>query len=168
MFRIVFVVSLIVVLFSCKRSNNSNGDHLSPAVMQKVLLDVNMAEAYSINMKDSLHKMGSKNIDSLSAFYKRIFDHYKITEAEFNNSLQWYKDNPSELDSIYAKLIPIVTKLQARMPPVPAQALPAPQNTPTQMAHPVPARIDPNINAGAPNRPAVFGKKGTIEHPVKK
>lgn len=137
-----------MVFFSCKSGDGNSGPHLPRDVMQKVLLDVNLAEAYCISVKDSLHRPGAKNIDSLSAFYKQIFDHYKITEDEFNSSLTWYKYHPAELDSIYAKLIPVVTTWQSRMPPatIPQQAMPAP-GAQMPMMHPLPTHNAPAANA---------------------
>ena len=81
--------------------------------MQKVLLDVNLAEAYSLTIKDSLHRRGSKNLDSLAVFYKDIFAHYHITKEQFTVSLDWYKNHPEELDTIYNNMLPIATKWQS-------------------------------------------------------
>ena len=92
--------------------------------MEKVLLDVNVAESYSAMVKDSLHRVGSKNTDSLTAYYKDIFAHHKITAEQFSTSLNWYKAHPAQLDSIYNNMIPVVQKWQTR--PIPA--LPAPAN----------------------------------------
>ena len=81
--------------------------------MQKVLLDINLAEAYSQNIKDSLHRRGSKNIDSLAVFYKDIFEHYHITKEQFAQSMDWYKSHPEDLDTVYNKMIPVVLKWQS-------------------------------------------------------
>ncbi len=161
MVRIIIAFVFVMLFFSCKRDQYS-GDHLSKEVMQKVMLDINLAEAYSISAKDSLHRAGAKNVDSLSAFYKRIFDHYKITEQEFTQSLDWYKSHPEELDSVYARIIPIANRLQAQLPPaktpipatpIPPQGLPAapaPLRTPAPPAtHP--ATIHPNVPNGRPH-----------------
>ena len=152
MVRITIVVFFVIVFFSCKQENKYSGDHLSRDVMQKVMLDINLAEAYSINANDSLHRAGTKNVDSLSAFYKRIFDHYKITEAEFTQSLEWYKNHPEELDSVYAHIIPIANKLQTRLPaaktppppPTPPQGMPATPLPQSQMMHPNGIRATPH------------------------
>ena len=73
--------------------------------MQKVLLDINLAESYSLMVKDSLHRGGSKNVDSLSVYYKEIFDHYKLTPDQFTENLNWYKNHPDDLDSMYSTII---------------------------------------------------------------
>ena len=158
--RILLIACALLLLFSCKQKSAFSGDHLSRDLMQKVILDVNLAEAYSISAKDSLHKVGTKNVDSLPAFYKRVFDHYKITEAEFNTSLEWYKSHPEELDSVYAHIIPIANKLQAQLPvqktPPPAaiaatsQGIPMPQ-TPLHTAAPHSPVMHPNMPKDAPH-----------------
>ena len=153
MSRIIIAVCFVMVFFSCKPGDGDAGPHLSREVMQKVMLDVNLAEAYSISVKDSLHKIGQKNVDSLSAYYQRIFDHYKITEQEFNTSLDWYKYHPAELDSIYAKMIPIVSNWQSHMPPVPvAQQAPAPPNAQLPGMHRLPAPNEPPATKAAVRR----------------
>ena len=163
--RILLIVFSLFLVFSCKQRSDYSGDHLSKEVMQKVLQDVNFAEAYSISVKDSLHKAGSKNVDSLTAFYSRIFAHYKITEQEFNNSMEWYKNHPEELDTVYSRIIPVVNKLQAQLPPtktpvpVPiAPPLPAPNPPPAQNgAQPAarPSLLHPNGIKGNPHKAKV-------------
>ncbi len=78
------------------------------------MLDISLAESYSINVKDSLHKGGTKNWDSLGVFYKDIFAHHKITAEEFSQSLEWYKDHPDEMDTLFNKMIPVVNAWQER------------------------------------------------------
>jgi Domain of unknown function (DUF4296) len=112
--RILIIFFAFFLFLSCKNKSGYSGDHLPPKVMQKVLLDINLAEGYTSNLKDSLHKAGVKNYDSLGVYYKQIFDHYKITEQQFTESLDWYKNHPSELDTIYNNMLPIVTKWQAQ------------------------------------------------------
>ncbi len=80
--------------------------------MQKILLDVNLAESFSITVKDTLHRGGTKNLDSLAVYYKDIFAHHHITAEEFTSSLAWYKDHPDELDTLYNNIIPVVGKMQ--------------------------------------------------------
>lgn len=107
----IFAFLGLIVCTSCN-NGSYNGSHLPPKVMQKVLLDITMAENYSSMIRDSLHKRNDKNVDSLAVFYKDIFAHYKITQEEFKESLKWYKNHPATLDSIYNNLLPVVTKWQ--------------------------------------------------------
>jgi hypothetical protein len=98
------------LLLACK--SKKQGDHISPAVMSKVLVDIHIAEAYSTMVKDSLHKGNSKNMDSLAYYYKNIFAHYRITQDQFDKTIEWYRQNPEEFDSAYANVIPALTKMQ--------------------------------------------------------
>lgn len=82
--------------------------------MGKILFDVQLAEAYSTMVtKDTVHKLAGRNMDSLGMYYKEILAHHKVSEAEFNNSLAYYREHPDELDSIYTKMLPDFEKLQA-------------------------------------------------------
>lgn len=112
MMIVAVVLSLTVV--SCKDNNPYSGDHLSSKMMQKVMLDINLAESYSSIEKDSLHKHGEKNLDSLSAHYRDIFAHYKITKEQFIESLNWYKNHSDVMDTLYANMMPVVTKWQEK------------------------------------------------------
>lgn len=122
-----FVLLAAVLWVSCK-SKSADDSHLPPKVMEQVVKDISMAEAYSTLVKDSLHKGGSKNMDSLSVYYKDIFAHYKITGEQFSQSLDWYKDHASEMDTMYSNLIIMVTKLQNVYP---ATKIPLPDNKPS-------------------------------------
>lgn len=108
-----YLVCLFFVgtLLACKDKSDF---HLPPKEMQKILLDVHTAEVYSsLVKKDSLHLQDNRNMDSLSRYYKEIFAHYHITKEQFDQSLNWYRDNPEELDSVYALMIPRLNTLQA-------------------------------------------------------
>ena len=108
------IALLAVVLFvACKDKSGISGDHLSPKLMQLVLEDINLAESYSTMLKDSTHRTGTKNFDSLAIYYKMIFQHYNISPEQFAQSLDWYKSHPDNLDSVYTKVTTNVTKWQA-------------------------------------------------------
>ncbi len=104
----LFVVCLLSV--SCKESAEKN--HLSKEQMQAIMLDINLAEAYSTITVDSNYHKGSKNADSLAAFYKTVFSHHGITEQQFQSSLTWYKSHPEDMDTVFNNMIPIVEKWQ--------------------------------------------------------
>lgn len=109
LFVCLFIVSLL--LGSCNMNADKNV-HLPKEKMQQILLDINLAEAYSTMAKDSLHKTGAKNIDSLAAYYATIFRHHKITQKQFQTSLAWYKLHPNDMDSLFNNIMPVITKLQ--------------------------------------------------------
>jgi hypothetical protein len=121
---IVPALVLLLLLFSCKEKNE--GEHLPPELMQKVLLDVNIAETYSTMVKDSLYKNGAKNLDSLASYYKQIFAHHHITQQQFNKSLDYYKAHIDEFDTLYNKMQPIIERMQTANTPPPMPPAPPP------------------------------------------
>jgi hypothetical protein len=102
----------MLLFVSCKNKKKDSGDHLPPKLMQQVLLDINLAEAYSNMVKDSTHKGNTKNLDSLAVYYRDIFAHHKITQQQFDNSMNWYKLHPDDLDTLYSNILPIVNRWQ--------------------------------------------------------
>ena len=98
-----------LLFFSCQPKPNI----IPQKDMLNILLDINIAESYSNLVKDSLHKDGTKNIDSLTVYYKEIFAHHKITEAQFTQSLDWYKAHPETMDTLYEKIIAKVINFQS-------------------------------------------------------
>lgn len=123
MYRVIPIILLVFLLFACKNGSSSN--HLPHNVMQKILLDINLAEAYSVNIKDSVRRSSMKNTDSLAGFYITIFKHYNITAEEFAASLEWYKAHPEELDSMYNKMLPVATRMQVKIPEPPKPVMKA-------------------------------------------
>lgn len=89
---------------------------ITPAKMKLVLSDLQLAEVYSAMVDDSNHIYRSKNVDSLSRYYKEILAHHKITKAQFAESIEWYKRNPDKLDSVYAAILPQLSKLEGDNP----------------------------------------------------
>jgi hypothetical protein len=110
--KLFAILISLSILISCNEKG-ANGIPIPPETMKKIMTDIHIAEAYSTVVKDSLHKGGTKNADSLAVYYKDIFAHHKVTAAQFTESLNWYKNNPEEMDSLYDDMIPIVTGLQA-------------------------------------------------------
>jgi len=96
------VLMLFVIACSCKPKQEP---HLPPDKMQHILTDMHLAEINSMFVYDSTHQARNKNPDSLALYYNEIFAHYNITKEEFSKSLDWYKLNPEELDSVYSRVI---------------------------------------------------------------
>ncbi|HRO42769.1 MAG TPA: DUF4296 domain-containing protein [Flavipsychrobacter sp.] len=104
--------SLFILLFSCRQKETA---HIAPQQMQQILFDIHLAESYSTALhSDSTKRNTERNLDSLAVFYRSVFQHHNITQQQFEESLDWYKQNPEDLDSIYARLIPEMGKLEAK------------------------------------------------------
>jgi len=109
--RSSLLAALMLLAASCGRQQEN---HLSPRKMQEVLLDINLAEGYSMTLHpDSTKRNVERNLDSLAVFYKSVLKHHGISQQDFEQSLDWYKHHPEELDSIYAAIIPEMSKLEA-------------------------------------------------------
>ena len=106
---LLLFLPVIVLLFSCKQTAVDNG-HLPAPLMKKILTDIQMAEVYSGMVKKD--KAAAKNADSLSYYYKEILAHYKVSEKEFNSSMEWYRTHPSDLDTLYNSILPQFNKLE--------------------------------------------------------
>lgn len=106
---LLFIV-LSMGLYACKQDSQER--HIPPQKMQEILLDINIAEGYSIMVKDSLHNQGIKNDDSLALYYKDILAHHKVTPKEFSESMSWYLKNQDQLDTMYTNMIPVISKMQ--------------------------------------------------------
>lgn len=111
--RLMVLAIMVFMATSCNDKKKEEATHLSREVMQKVLLDVNIAEAYSTMVKDTVHKVTGKNYDSLAVYYKGILAHHKVSADQFTQSLRWYKLHPEEMDSIYVKMIPVAEQITA-------------------------------------------------------
>lgn len=79
--------------------------HIPMDRMEQILMDLHMAEVYSSMLDDSTHTSRSKNIDSLAVFYKDVFAHHNITQDEFEQSFEWYRTHPAEIDTLYKRMI---------------------------------------------------------------
>lgn len=101
---------LLLTLLAC--NNAEDKPHLSKEKMRDILLDINIAESYSSMVRDTIYGIGTKNADSLAAFYKAIFTHHHISRQEYEASLAWYKSNPAEMDSLFSSLVPTATAWQ--------------------------------------------------------
>lgn len=100
-------------LVSCKVTPNSTPP-VPAEKMQKVLLDLHVAEVYSSMLDDSLHQARNKNMDSLAGYYSDVFAHHHITREEFAQGVEWYKKHPSEMDSLYKNLVRAAGEMETR------------------------------------------------------
>jgi hypothetical protein len=90
-------------------------DIVSGDTMQKMLVDLYYAETYSAMVNDSLHQIRNKNMDSLAAYYQTIQAHYNVSNEAFIKSVNWYKNNPEQLDTAYASMILHVSEIETKL-----------------------------------------------------
>jgi len=82
--------------------------------MQWLLLDIHLAESYSVGLyPDSLKKKFDKNPDSLAVYYAAVFRHHHIDVDKFKEVMDWYKRHPEMLDSLYNRVLDKANEMQA-------------------------------------------------------
>jgi hypothetical protein len=98
---------LMLIGTACNRRQLAGG-HLPPEEMAPVLADLHVADAYSSILHDSTRAVIGKNYDSLAVWTKSILAKHHLTEKEFVQSMDWYRDRPVELDSLYMRVVPLL------------------------------------------------------------
>jgi hypothetical protein len=107
-------IALTILLFSaCKQKETAE---ISAPQMEKILQDIHLAEVYSSMLSDTSHRVAEKNMDSLVVYYNDILKHHKVTTEQFKSSLEWYKNNPAELDTLYGRMISSLSEVDAKFP----------------------------------------------------
>lgn len=93
---------LLVALLALAACKGGNGARIPPEKMEKVLIDIQLAEVYaSMAGRDSTHNSGLRNNDSLVAFYREVLAHHQVSLQDFKQSLDWYRQHPDKLNAIY-------------------------------------------------------------------
>ncbi len=103
------VIAAAIFFNACK---HPSGVHLSQERMAPILADMHLADVYSGMLHDSAQPQSGKNYDSLAAWTAAILARHQTSQTEFNNSMEWYRDNPTELDSLYAQVVPILERIR--------------------------------------------------------
>ena len=93
-------ISLLFVFTACRQE----GYHLPPSKMEKVISDIQLAEvAATMAGYDTAQKTTMMSNDSLAVFYAEVLKHHEISLLQFRQSLDWYRQHPDQLDTIYHK-----------------------------------------------------------------
>ncbi|MDL2265103.1 DUF4296 domain-containing protein [Parabacteroides sp. OttesenSCG-928-G07] len=108
---------LLCALLACSKVPDGV---LSEADMQKVLLDMQVAEALTgINYQDYA-------VDSVKlALYESVFRKHKITQAKYDSSLVWYGRNLDIYMKVYERMIADLNRQIANLGDVQASAAPS-------------------------------------------
>jgi len=114
--RLHFFATIILACLFVACSTKAGSDVIPANKMQDILIDMHYADTYSTMVPDSLNAPGNKNKDSLAQYYRSILQHHNVSVEDFNESIQWYKINPQELDSVYAAMIPKISKMETVYP----------------------------------------------------
>ncbi|RYD55831.1 MAG: DUF4296 domain-containing protein [Sphingobacteriales bacterium] len=106
------LLALPFLLLACQQRQEESP--MPKDKMEQLVVDLHMAEVYSSIGRDSTYSVSAKKMDSLAVYYNDVLRHHNITQDQFNEIVNWYKVNPQELDSVYAKVIPRLTEMEAK------------------------------------------------------
>ena len=97
--RVFVAVAACVLLMSCARERPP----VSEEAMLPLVIELHLADALSTQLRDTLHPNREKNQDSLSVWTLRILERNKMTQAEFSEAMDWYRDHPEKLQALYER-----------------------------------------------------------------
>jgi len=83
--------------------------------MEKILLDLQLAETYSLGLGDSIKNRFTKNKDSLAVFYQAVFAHHKVTDDRFIQAMNWYARHPGLAESLFHIVLDRLDREKARL-----------------------------------------------------
>ncbi len=113
----MFLSILLMLSLSCTHSNNIVPKGIiAPDKMGKVLTDLHLADAVS-NQNFPLKGVSDSIVWKNKSFRNLIIRKYNIDTATFNRSFNYYVQRPAEMDSIYARMITDLSRLQTRLSP---------------------------------------------------
>lgn len=153
LFFILFI-GFFSPLLSCQQKGD---EHLPPAKMEQIMFDISIAESYSTKARDNSNFGGVKNMDSLAGYYTEILAHHKVSAEQFSQSLNWYKNHPDNIDSIYTHLTIRADKQNAeesRKKKLAEPAVPTPTPAPTPTVTIAPVQAPTLIPRPRPAKPA--------------
>lgn len=103
MYRII-AVCLVLLITACGEADKVPKDVLSKEKMRDVLLDMNLADAYSgITDEDQANLLVHDSIrkQRVKVYYRQILDLHKLTPEEFNHSYAYYEAHPNKFKEVY-------------------------------------------------------------------
>ena len=118
---LLLIVSLLTGCSGKKTENPITGnrpDSLIPqGKMILILSDVHVVEAaFMLGRND-----GADNSTGEEYYYRGIFNKYRITRSQFENSMAWYRQDPENYAKMYEKAIVILENRQKQFTPSPAE-----------------------------------------------
>jgi hypothetical protein len=99
----LYLILLIISLFSCNGKENIPEDVLPPKKMQEVLWDYLRADSYCSHVlkSDSAVNDTTKNM----IFQNVIFKHHRITDKDFTKSYNFYISHPDLMMPILDSIV---------------------------------------------------------------
>ncbi len=109
--RIILLVAVVLFYVSCNQNKLPKG-LIEKGEMLNVMLDMQLTDA-------ALNQVYNNDTMKMQARsrYTYIFEKYKIDSAAFTNSLNYYSEDPMELDSMYTLVSDSLIRLQKSLKP---------------------------------------------------
>jgi len=108
----ICIIHLLLFAASCKQAKEK--PPVDERKMTQILLDIHLAESYSQGLGDSMKNKFEKNYDTLPSFYTSILKHHSVSFEDFNEAMEWYKQRPVDIDTLYSKVINELNELKAK------------------------------------------------------
>ena len=103
---------LIILLFSCSenKSQLNSSDIIERTSFVSILEEVHLIEAeYQLTKINIKEKSGNKLIDD----YTKLYSKFKITELQFENTMNYYSNHSKELEGVYEDVLINLKKRQS-------------------------------------------------------
>ena len=92
---------LSCLLFSCsKYKENTKENILSESAFEVILKEIHLADAYFVINKNIT--IPNNDLDNT---YFNIYEKHKITKTIFEETLNYYAENPEKLERIYTNIL---------------------------------------------------------------
>jgi hypothetical protein len=105
-------VALLALQTGCK--SLPDNPPVPSGKMSKILLDIQIAETYSLGLGDSVTNKFEKNYDSLDVFYRSIFKKYDVSFEDFKDAMKWYEARPAKMDSLLSNVLNELSEIKAK------------------------------------------------------
>jgi hypothetical protein len=108
----IILIVLLTLQVGCK--SLPDNPPVAPDKMSKILLDMQIAETYSLGLGDSVTNKFEKNYDSLNVFYRSVFNKYDISFEDFKDAMKWYEARPLKMDSLLSNVLNQLSEIKAK------------------------------------------------------
>ena len=108
----VYLSIIACLLFSCSSSQKKITENLLPkSVFEKILKEIHLEEAeFELNKNKDVENAKIK----LSKSYSDIYKKNEISEKDFEETLDYYSQNPEKLQQIYTNILTRLNKERSK------------------------------------------------------
>ena len=108
----IFLSLIILSLFSCSENNSqlNPSDIIERTSFVRILEEVHLIEAeYQLTKINKKEKSANKLIND----YTKLYSKFKITELQFENTMNYYSNHSEELEGVYEDVLINLKKRQS-------------------------------------------------------